>query len=228
MEFVEPSGTPYYYCFLNQKKEYEFPGLFPIGTVGVVTKNAEQRHAIRLRQRMLQQPKRRLSPGSLEAMRVNMEAEQASKPRRAATLSKMPLPLSHIVITAQYLGLDTLTQTHLMWVASAALCDMVSHSLPVGWVRRKITEKRLDGLSAPLTKYYYNPSLGTSQWEHPALTYWRSVLTELLSFERKHLSNNPHDMHHSGLGAVRREDQSPKVPKPMLWVGVTDSTTHTG
>jgi len=226
MEFVGSGGAPYYYCFVNGRMEYDFPPLFPIGAVGVAIKDAEERHANRLRMRMMQKPKRRLSPGSLEAMRVNMEAEQKSKPRRAALLKKMPLPLTHIVFCAQYLGIDTLTQTHLMWLASAALCDTLSPTLPVGWERRKTVEGSEEGSVPPgpkplLSYYYYNPSLRTSQWEHPSLTHWRSVLTELLSFERKTLGN---DEAHMGLGA---QDYRPpgdpkggngKPPKQMLWV----------
>jgi len=175
---------------------------------------------------MMQKPKRRLSPGSLEAMRVNMEAEQKSKPRRAALLKKMPLPLIHIVFCAQYLGIDTLTQTHLMWLASAALCDTLSPTLPVGWEQRKTVEGSEESGAPPgpkplLSYYYYNPSLRTSQWEHPSLTHWRSVLTELLSVERKTLGN---DEAHMGLGAqdYRLPGDSKggngKPPKQMLWV----------
>ena len=35
MEFVDPSGTPYYYCFLDQTREYEFPKVLPVGQLGV-------------------------------------------------------------------------------------------------------------------------------------------------------------------------------------------------
>ena len=129
MEFVEASGTPYYYCFLTKRREYEFPKLLPVGNLGVAIGKTASTHAARMKNRMLQQPKRRLSPASLEAMQMNMEAEQKSKPKRAAMLNKMPLPVSYIVFTAQYLGIDTLTQSHLMWLASAALCDTLSATL---------------------------------------------------------------------------------------------------
>lgn len=222
MEFVEPSGAPYYYCFLNGKKEYEFPRLLPVGSLGMAVKTSEEVHARRMRMRFLQAPKRRLSPGSLEALRVNMEAEAASKPRRAAVLSKMPLPVSHIVFTAQYLNIDTLTQSHLMWVASAALCDTLSPQLPVGWELRKVEEP-----GCPLPHFYYNTMLRVSQWEHPSLTLWRSVLHELLGLERKTLSQSHNtDGSHAGLGAhnvVKMSDfKDGRVAKPVVWVPAND------
>lgn len=220
MEFVEPSGTPYYYCFLTRKREYEFPKLLPVGMVNAIAvKTDEATHVERLRTRMLQRPKRRLSPGSLEAMRVNLEAEQESKPRRAAFLAKSPLPVSHIVFTAQYLGIDTLTQTHLMWIASAALCDTLTPTLPVGWEQQKATDPK-----SQLTHYYCNMSLRTSQWEHPSLTHWRSVLHEILAFERKTLGYDPLDSQHSFLGAIddQRDPSKPLPKKAMLWVPASD------
>ena len=39
------------------------------------------------------------------------------------------------------MGIDTLTQSHLMWLASAALCDTLSATLPVGWELRKIRDQ---------------------------------------------------------------------------------------
>jgi len=209
MEFVEPSGTPYYYCFLTRKREWEFPKLVPVGQLGMAVKTSASTHAMRMKHRMLQQPKRRLSPGSLEAMRMNMEAEQRSKSRRAAMLKKMPLPVSHIVFTAQYLGIDPLTQSHLMWLASAALCDTLDPTLPVGWEQRKVGaayESR--SLETPQV-YFYNTALRISQWEHPSLTNWRSVLAELLSFERQHLSDKQH---------MRLEAAGQQAARPTLWV----------
>lgn len=217
MEFVEPSGTPYYYCFLTKRREWEFPKLMPVGQLGVGVKTSSSTHAMRLKHRMLQQPKRRLTPASLEAMRLNMEAEQRSKPRRAAMLRKMPLPVSHIVYTAQYLGIDTLTQSHLMWLASAALCDVLSTTLPVGWEQRKVLPdpKAHTSVANYLPVYYYNTALGTSQWEHPSLTHWRSVFAELVNLERQHLSDKQQASHD---GTVGSEGMKTEQARPMLWV----------
>jgi hypothetical protein len=213
MEFVDSSGTPYYYCFLTKRREYEFPKLFPVGQIGIATKTSHDTHATRMKRRLLQQPKRRLSPASLEAMRLNMEAEQSSKPRRAAMLNKMPLPVSHIVFTAQYLGIDTLTQSHLMWLASAALCDTLSATLPVGWEQRKI-----HSVDPPpvLPSYYFNPFLRVAQWEHPSLTHWRSVLAELQACERNSL--RALDTSHHGASAAMASKMDGEERRPMTWV----------
>jgi hypothetical protein len=207
MEFVDGSGSPYYYCFLTKRREWEFPKLMPVGQLGVGVKTSASTHAMRMKHRMLQQPKRRLTPASLEAMRMNMEAEQRSKPRRAAMLRKMPLPVSHVVYTAQYLGIEPLTQSHYMWVASAALCDTLSTTLPVGWEQRKMPTDAKNPAAAAnqLPVYYYNTALRTSQWEHPSLTHWRSVLAELLQFEKHHNSDKQQPMLDASAG-------------PMLWV----------
>jgi hypothetical protein len=215
MEFTEPSGTPYYYCFLTGQREWEFPRLQPIGQLGLAVKTSAATHAMRFKRRMLQAPKRQLSARSLEAMRMNMEAEQRSKPRRAAMLRKMPLPVSHIVFTAQYLGIDTLTQTHLMWLASAALCDILSATLPVGWEIRKMRDDPSKKIHS-VPHYYYNTLLRVSQWEHPSLTHWRSVLAELLAFERSQLSdeaNRTQARRPPELGKGGKE-----LPPPMMWV----------
>ena len=59
--------------------------------------------------------------------------------------------------------------------------------------------------ASQLPVYYYNTALRTSQWEHPSLTHWRSVLAELLQYEKYHMS-----------------DQQPPTrdasTSPMLWV----------
>ena len=52
MEFVETTGSPYYYCFLTKKREYEFPTLVPTMQLGMpVFKTSKQTHAARLHQR---------------------------------------------------------------------------------------------------------------------------------------------------------------------------------
>ena len=215
MEFVDASGTPYYYCLLTRQYEWEFPKLQPIGQLGVATKTTASTHAMRFKRRMLQQPKRRIDPASLEAMRMNAEAEQASKPRRAAVLNKMPLPVSHIVFTAQYLGIDTLTQTHLMWLASAALCDTLSPTMPVGWEARKLHTET--GAPAPLLpEYYYNTSLRVSQWEHPWLTHWSSVLAELVAFERQQLAGSS-AVRPVSVAAQEAAAKPAEQKRPMLW-----------
>lgn len=51
MEFVEPTGSPYYYCFLTQTREYEFPPLVPTLQLGMsLIKTARDTHATRLHQ----------------------------------------------------------------------------------------------------------------------------------------------------------------------------------
>merc|ERR1712196_665852 len=108
-----------------------------------------------------------------------------------------------------------------MGVASACLCDTLSPMLPVGWERRKT------GGKAELPHYYYNTMLRISQWEHPSLTHWRSVLHELLSYERKHLSQSLSGTDHAGLGAHGGTAES-GVPgdgrpaRPTLWVPATE------
>merc|ERR1740130_1018484 len=72
-------------------------------------------------------------------MRYNMELEQRSKPRRAALAAHEPLPVAQIAYVSQYLGVDSVVQPHLMWVASAALCDMLSPALPAGWEKARLT-----------------------------------------------------------------------------------------
>ena len=49
---------------------------------------------------------------------------------------------SHIVFTAQYLGIDTLTQSHLMWLASACLCDTLVHPACIVHVIRSVPSHR--------------------------------------------------------------------------------------
>lgn len=49
MEFVEQKGSPYFYCFLTQKSEYDFPPLVPTHQFGMrLFKTAEGTHASRL------------------------------------------------------------------------------------------------------------------------------------------------------------------------------------
>ena len=146
-------------------------------------------------------------------MHLNLEAEQRSKSRRAALLQKMPLPASHIVFTAQYLGIDTLTQSHYMWIASAALCDVLSPTLPVGWAVRKL-HSDANGAAPVLPQFYYNMSLRASQWEHPSLTHWRSVLAELQANERQQLSADPPSAASAGRG---KPGEAKRTPVP-LWV----------
>ena len=42
--------------------------------------------------------------------------------------------------------------------------------------------------SHKLPHYYHNLLLGAVQWEHPALTYWRSLLYDLLALEPAHVA----------------------------------------
>ena len=43
--------------------------------------------------------------------------------------------------------------------------------------------------SHKLPHYYHNLLLGAVQWEHPALTYWRSLLYDLLALEPAHVGD---------------------------------------
>jgi len=116
--------------------------------------------------------------------------------------------MTQICATAQYLGLEPMTQTHLMWLASAALCDTLIQTLPVGWEKCKQR-----GGKGRLPLYYYNSTLRRSQWEHPSLTHWRSVLHELQSIERQHISD-------SAAGASRDASEARTA---MLWVEAVDA-----
>ena len=64
-------------------------------------------------------------------------------------------------------------------------------------------------LTPTLPHYYYNCALCVSQWEHPSLTHWRSVLAELVAFERQHLGHTAH---------LAASDPTGKT-RPMLWAG---------
>jgi len=214
MEFVEPSGSPYYFCFLTQKREYEFPPLVPTQQLGMqLIKTAKDTHAQRLHQRLASRTVH-LTPASLEAMKLNIEAEQRSKTRRAALLCKMPLSMVQITATAQYLGLEPMTQNHLMWVASAALCDTMMGTLPVGWQKCKQR-----GGSNRLPVYYHNQLLRVSQWEHPSLSHWRSLLHELQSIEQQHIAQDfSFDRRGSSDVVVRPEERR----RSMIWVEADD------
>ena len=131
--------------------------------------------------------KRLFSDSQLTAMKYNMELEQRSKARRAALALHEPLPVAQIAYVSQYLGVDSVVQPHLMWVASAALCDMLSPALPAGWEKVKPKADPY-ARSHKLPHYYHNMLLGAVQWEHPALTYWRSLLYDLLALEPAHVA----------------------------------------
>ena len=50
--------------------------------------------------------------------------EHASRRRRATALSRSPRPVGELVEMAQLIGIDPFSQHHIMWIASAAACDM--------------------------------------------------------------------------------------------------------
>ena len=50
-----------------------------------------------------------------------------------------PISVAQIAYVSQYLGVDSVVQPHLMWVASAALCDMLAPALPAGWEKARLT-----------------------------------------------------------------------------------------
>ena len=143
--------------------------------------------------------KRLFSDSQLTAMKYNMELEQRSKARRAALALHEPLPVAQIAYVSQYLGVDSVVQPHLMWVASAALCDMLSPALPAGWEKVKPKADPY-ARSHKLPHYYHNMLLGAVQWEHPALTYWRSLLYDLLALEPAHVAGEapPAGVHQRG------------------------------
>ena len=74
--------------------------------------------------------------------------------------------------------------------------------MPVGW------ERHNSPAGALLPHYYCNELLGKRQWEHPALTHWRSVLSELRAMEAKQQETGA-DLELADLG-------------PALWVEVDD------
>ena len=77
-------------------------------------------------------------------------------------LGTRPLSLHQLHAAAVYLGISLRTHPQLLWVASAALCS----EKPLGW---------LEGLAADGAPFYYHPTLGCAQHEHPAFCYWRAV-----------------------------------------------------
>lgn len=93
------------------------------------------------------------------------------------------------------------------WIASAALCDTLIGTLPVGW--KKCKQKAGDNR---LPVYYYNSLLRVSQWEHPSLSHWRSLLHELQSTEQQHIAED--------------ETATPLGDRPrrgsMLWIAAED------
>ena len=173
---------------LTKAREFEMPSLSLQTTLGLplgLTANAQaERMQHRFTKRMA---KRLFSDSQLTAMKYNMELEQRSKARRAALALHEPLPVAQIAYVSQYLGVDSVVQPHLMWVASAALCDMLSPALPAGWEKVKPKADPY-ARSHKLPHYYHNMLLGAVQWEHPALTYWRSLLYDLLALEPAHVA----------------------------------------
>ena len=188
IEMADGSGGLFYYCFVTKAREFEMPSLSLQTTLGLplgLTANAQaERMQHRFTKRMA---KRLFSDSQLTAMKYNMELEQRSKARRAALALHEPLPVAQIAYVSQYLGVDSVVQPHLVWVASAALCDMLSPALPAGWEKVKPKADPY-ARSHKLPHYYHNMLLGAVQWEHPALTYWRSLLYDLLALEPAHVA----------------------------------------
>ena len=85
---------------------------------------------------------------------------------------------------------------------AAALCDMLAPSLPAGWEKVRPRRKGKHGLPC----YYHNLLLGSVQWEHPALTYWRSLLYDLLALEPAHIGDG----------------YSVQPPKHNTWISAAD------
>lgn len=59
------------------------------------------------------------------------------------TVISAPISAAQIAYVSQYLGVDSVVQPHLMWVASAALCDMLAPALPAGWQKALLTRAAL-------------------------------------------------------------------------------------
>ena len=200
IEMADGSGGLFYYCFVTKAREFGMPSLSLQTTLGLplgLTANAQaERMQHRFTKRMA---KRLFSDSQLTAMKYNMELEQRSKARRAALALHEPLPVAQIAYVSQYLGVDSVVQPHLVWVASAALCDMLSPALPAGWEKVKPKADPY-ARSHKLPHYYHNMLLGAVQWEHPALTYWRSLLYDLLALEPAHVAGEapPAGVHHCG------------------------------
>jgi len=155
--------------------------------------------------------KRRMTAASLTAMRVTMEAEQRSRPIRASLLKTQPLHCTQLVNTAQFLGIDPFTQQKFMWVASAAACDTgMNMALPVGWTAHDAP------VGSNLRTYYFNALFGVSQWEHPALTQWRSVMHELQAMGRGDMPKLDPSAAGHATGDAIVPDSTP------LWVDIDD------
>lgn len=106
-------------------------------------------------------------------------------------LGPMPLKPPHILLPYPSLILER---------------DDQAPTPPAGWIRVKTKENE-----APLPHFYHNMLLGESQWEHPAITSWRSVMNELQVLE---------DASFSLSGDEANGSQEPE--RPVLWVGLTE------
>ena len=62
-----------------------------------------------------------------------------------------PISAAQIAYVSQYLGVDSVVQPHLMWVASAALCDMLAPALPAGWEKALLLTMPALTTALPLT-----------------------------------------------------------------------------
>lgn len=179
MEFVDASGTPYYYSFLSRQRLSGPPKLKPATMLGVPMKESgfeAKQNAMLFKARL--KPPSMITSSSVEMIDLAVEMEWNSRPARAQRLRFEPLQMVQVVHTAQFLGIEPFTESHFMWIASAATCDTLKGSaLPIGW------EKIPFSGSTTYTSFYHNAVIGCSQWEHPALTHWRSVLHELKSLE---------------------------------------------
>lgn len=210
MHFVESDGgVPYYYNFRTGQLQHGFPDLHELAGASPLLLPRQANLVTDAYQRTV--PAFAAAKSHTEMLLSNGVAtavtlEAASCPVRASRLWMAPLPLSQLLTAAQTLGIDPLSEPHLMWVAHLSLCL----PLPSGWVeyptdgadaasqrrrraelrkRQKLAEAQGRGLDAEppskLPKVFYQHSLfGTAvtQWEPPQTSFCRGMLHAL----RKH------------------------------------------
>jgi hypothetical protein len=95
--------------------------------------------------------------------------EQQSVRARARAVRFRPRCVEEIRAMAHVLGIDSVSQPHLLWIADAALAEPV----PVGWMLQ-------DGTSWSAPASYTNLATGLAQWEHPGVGRARGILAALI------------------------------------------------
>mmetsp|Transcript_45241 Transcript_45241/g.79797 ORF Transcript_45241/g.79797 Transcript_45241/m.79797 type:complete len:282 (+) Transcript_45241:3-848(+) len=117
-----------------------------------------------------------LSKGAATAAQL----EAASLPLRAQQLWQRPVQLSELLMMAQYLGIDPVTEPVLMWVAHYASVLPI----PLGWTIHQ-PDGTLVEVHTPhemlvhFEHFYYYEPLQLSQWEPPQWSYCRGLIAGL-------------------------------------------------